>query len=107
MDLALGTGGFSFTGAFTLGAVTDITGEADIDSTIFLVQAGFLFPSTAWEIAARYSSVERRPRVGSTGTLTEMAAAVNYYLNGHGNKMTLDVVVPRTSRMATLNFFDV
>jgi hypothetical protein len=103
-DIALGSGGFSFTGAYTLGSVTDIPGEADIDSTIFLVQAGYLFPQTAWEIAARYSSVNVT-QGGFDGTLTEIAGAINYYLNGHGNKMTLDVAfIDETD--ADLGFFD-
>jgi hypothetical protein len=105
VDLALGTGGFSFTGAFTLGNVADIPGEADIDTTIFLVQLGYLFPCTAWEVAARWSNVEVE-QGGFTGTLTEFAAAINYYINGHGNKMTLDVAFLDESD-ADLNFFDV
>ena len=65
--------------------MTEIPGEADIDTTIILVQAGYLFPQTAWEIAARFSSVEVE-QGGFTGSLTEIAAAVNYYLNGHGEQ---------------------
>jgi hypothetical protein len=104
VDVALGSGGFSFTGAFTLGNVSEIPGEADIDTTIFLLQAGFLFPQTAWEIAARYSSVNVT-QGGFDGTLTEIAGAINYYLNGHGNKMSLDVsFIDETD--ADLNFFD-
>jgi hypothetical protein len=104
LDIALGTGGFSFTGAYTLGSVTGITGEADIDTTIILAQAGFLFPQTAWEIAARFSSVNVT-QGGFDGTITEIAGAINYYLNGHGNKMTLDVALIDESD-ADLNFFD-
>jgi hypothetical protein len=105
LDLALGTGGFSLTAAFTLGSVTGITGEADIDTTILLVQAGYLFPQTAWEIAARFSSVDVE-QGAFTGSMTEIAAAINYYLNGHGNKMTLDVAMIDEAD-ADLNFFDV
>jgi hypothetical protein len=104
VDLALGSGGFSFTGAFTLGRITNIPGSADVDSTIILAQGGYLFPQTAWEIAARFSSVEIKSG-GVTGSLTEIAGAVNYYLNGHGNKMSLDVSMI-DEKDADLGFFD-
>lgn len=104
-DLALGYGGFSMTGAFTLGSVTDIPGEADIDTTAYLVQLGYLFPGTAWEIAARYSSVNVE-QGAFTGDLTEIAGAINYYLNGHGNKLSVDVTMLDETD-ADLNFFDV
>jgi hypothetical protein len=90
LDLQLGYGGFSFTGAFTwfdFGASS--VGALDADGWAALVQAGFLFPDTAWEIAARWSMVQQDDAVGD-GMLSEYAAAVNYYLNGHGNKLTLD-----------------
>ena len=54
-----------------------------------LAQVGYLFPDTAWEVAARWSHVEYSDTL--TGTVDEFAAAVNYYLNGHGNKFTLDI----------------
>ena len=86
--------------------MTNITGEADIDTTIILVQAGYLFPSTAWEIAARFE--QRGSEQGAfTGTMTEIAAAMNYYLNGHGNKMSLDVTIDGRVGWGPLNFFDV
>jgi hypothetical protein len=59
---------------------------------MMLAQLGYMFPGTAWEIAARFSSVNVDN--GSTdGTLTEIAGAINYYLNGHANKMSLDVTM--------------
>lgn len=106
VDLALGSGGFSFTGAFTMGVVSDSAGvgSPDIESTIYLVQAGYLFPQTSWEIAARYSRVNVT-EAAFDGTLTEIAGAINYYLNGHGNKMSLDVsFLDETG--ADLGFFD-
>jgi hypothetical protein len=108
LDLALGYGGFSFTGAFTMMTQADlfINGGNDVDYTLALAQLGYMFPGTAWEIAARWSSV-----TGDDGsplgdaTLTEIAGVVNYYLNGHGNKMSLDVtMLDETDR--DLNFFD-
>jgi hypothetical protein len=90
-DLQLGYGGFSLTAAFTwFDFKTDIVGQPDIDGYTALVQAGFLFPDPAWEIAARASLATFDNGAGADGTLMEYAAAVNYYLNGHGNKMTLD-----------------
>jgi hypothetical protein len=104
-DLALGTGGFSFTAAFTKGKVKDsFVGASDIDSTIFLVQAGYLFPGTAWEVAARFSKVKVEEGA-FTGSLQEVAGAINYYLNGHGNKMSLDVSF-LSETDADLGFFD-
>jgi hypothetical protein len=88
-DLQLGYGGFSMTGAFTMGTFEPGVG-ADTDVLGWLVQAGYLFPDTAWEIAARWSSVAVDDGVND-GALTEFAGAINYYLNGHGNKFTLDV----------------
>jgi hypothetical protein len=92
VDLALGYGGFSFTGAYTMVNWADNIFNAgnDVDVTMLLAQLGYLFPGTAWEIAARFSSVNLD--VGSVdGTLTEIAGVINYYLNGHANKLSLDV----------------
>jgi hypothetical protein len=91
-DLALGYGGFSFTSAFNYVDLTSGAGGAG-DATLWtaLVQLGFLFPDSAWEIAARWSNVNIDPNVGNSATHMEFAGAVNYYLNGHGNKLTLDV----------------
>jgi hypothetical protein len=110
-DLQLGYGGLSFTGAFNYldtqfennellgGGVAGNPGVGDYTGTAILLQAGYLFPCTAWEIAARFSTITltegatangaaARPEV--EGTLSEFGAAINYYLNGHGNKLTLD-----------------
>ena len=100
VDLALGYGGFSFTGAFTYGSFdnSDLAGAPlgafdDQEWLIYLVQAGYLFPGTAWEIAARYSGYSRTIKTAG-GDLTpstgEIGLAINYYLNGHANKLTLD-----------------
>lgn len=106
-DLALGYGGFSFTGAFTISTLSDFPaiGSTDVDNTAILLQLGYLFPGTAWEIAARFSSIEVEVG-GATGSMTEIAGAINYYLNGHGNKLSLDVSMLDESDN-DLNFFDV
>jgi len=92
-DLALGYGGFSFTGAFTY---IDLTGSDLFDDEtwlLWLVQAGYHFPGTAWEIAARWSAYNRT--ISAAGgdiepSTNEFGVAVNYYLNGHGNKLQVD-----------------
>jgi len=94
LDLALGFGGFSFTGAFTYADMqaSDI-GLDDETWAIWLVQAGYLFPGTAWEIAARWSAYTRTIKDfgGDLEPKTnEFGLAINYYLNGHANKLTLD-----------------
>ena len=56
----------------------------------YLVQLGYLFPDTAWEVAARYSAYEHDPAGGAIFTGNEIAVAVNYYIDGHADKVTLD-----------------
>ena len=63
----------------------------DPEATAILLQLGYMFPGTAWEIAARWSTVDVDLGGGSDGSVTEIAGVVNYYLNGHGNKLSLDV----------------
>ncbi len=94
---ALGYGGWSFTGAYNLGTDEDGAG-ATLDTTMYLVQLGYHFPGTAWEIAARASAYDADRGVGfalggflGNGAVSEYAFGVNYYLNGHGNKLSLDV----------------
>ncbi|MCB9902697.1 MAG: hypothetical protein H6826_15240 [Planctomycetes bacterium] len=92
VDLALGYGGFSFTGAYTLGSDDNVLGTGlDLDYTAWLAQLGYHFPGTAWELAARASNYDFDPSTGGGGSVQELAFAINYYLNGHGNKFTLDV----------------
>jgi len=92
-DLAMGYGGFSLTGAFTY---VDVTGSDlffDESWMLWLVQAGFHFPGTAWEVAVRWSAYLRtiETPVGDFEPNTnELSVAVNYYLNGHGSKIQLD-----------------
>ena len=92
VDLALGWGGFSFTGAYTLGTDADVFGSTnDVDYTAWLAQIGYHFPGTAWELAARASSYDFDPSTGGGGSTSELAFAISYYLNGHGNKFTVDI----------------
>jgi hypothetical protein len=91
-DVALGHGGWSFTGAISwFDASGSDLGDADESWTIWLAQLGYLFPETAWELAARWSHTTRDVQGIGRPETDELAAAVSYYLNGHGNKLTLDV----------------
>jgi hypothetical protein len=107
VDLALGYGGFSLTAAYTTGTQDDVAATTvDIDTTALLLQLGYLFPGTAWEIAARYSSIDVETSAGFDGSLEEMAGAINLYLDGHANKLSLDLALLDERRL-NLNFFDV
>ena len=95
VDLALGYGGFSFCAAFTYGETKD--GDPmfeDMTSTCACVQAGYLFPGTAWEVAARYSTIWMKMGSGAMemkDAAHEFGFAVNYFLDGHRDKLTADV----------------
>jgi hypothetical protein len=91
LDAAVGYGGFSFTGAYNMWTWSDADIGPDIDGASWLAQLGFLFPGTAWEIAARYSAYTMEFDNGPTFGGTEFAGAVNYYIDGHADKVTLDV----------------
>ena len=60
----------------------------DADVATWLVQLGYHFPGTAWEIAARADGIAVDDDDDSG--LVEYAFGVNYYLNGHANKLQLD-----------------
>ncbi len=90
VDLAVGYGGFSFTGAYSM--VTWENGTVlEFDGTAYLAQLGYLFPDTAWEIAARYSGYFAEPDGGNDSGATEIGVAVNYYIDGHADKITADI----------------
>jgi Phosphate-selective porin O and P len=90
-DLALGYGGWSFTGAFTVVDWKNSDIRPDDKWTIWLAQLGYLFPDTAWELAVRWSHYTRDFNTVGKPKTDEFAAGVNYYLNGHANKLSLDV----------------
>ena len=96
VDVAAGYGGFSFTGAYSMAEFKTKFGAANIDFSAYsyLIQLGYLFPDTAWELAARYSlhNLENRPATAAnTFGGSEIGAALNYYIDGHDDKVTLDV----------------
>ena len=68
----------------------DFNGNPDREEFAWLVQLGYHFPGTAWEIAARASGFEDETS-GDEGDVIEYAFGINYYLNGHGNKLQLDI----------------
>ncbi|MFO0932198.1 MAG: porin [Planctomycetota bacterium] len=86
VDAAFAWGGFSFTAAYNAFNWDGPNGEADGMS--YLVQAGYLFPGTAWELAARYDHYEVDD---ANASADEIGVAVNYYIDGHADKVTLDV----------------
>ncbi len=48
---------------------------------------------TAWEIAGRVDSYEGEPAGAASGAVLEYAFGINYYVNGHGNKLSLDASI--------------
>jgi hypothetical protein len=91
IDLAMGYGGFSFTGAYNFHTLGDTAGSGnDIEIQTWLAQIGYHFPGTAWEIAARADGVTFGGDADDA-SMIEYAFGVNYYLNGHANKLQLDV----------------
>ncbi len=98
VDAAVGWGGFSFTAAYNSVEFSDSAFfGVDATGTSYLVQLGYLFPDTAWEIAARYSAYNHEFDdvlfFGDTFGATEIGVAVNYYIDGHGDKLTADVAL--------------
>ncbi len=87
-DVAFAWGGLSVTAAYS-GLTWDWADGDSLDGTSYLVQAGYLFPGTAWEIAARYSAYMVEDNGFEPGA-TEIGVAVNYYIDGHADKVTLD-----------------
>jgi hypothetical protein len=92
VDLSLGYGGWSFTAAYN-----DLTWDEsdlgiDAQGSSWFAQLGYLFPDTAWEVAVRYSQYSHEDAfLGATQFgATEWAAAVNFYVDGHADKLTLD-----------------
>ena len=71
----------------------------DADGFSYLIQAGYLFPGTAWEIAARYDHYEVSDSISAAD---EIGVAVNYYVDGHADKVTLDVAFITSDDLNTL-----
>jgi hypothetical protein len=92
VDLAAGYGGWSLTSAISWCNNTNSDFGNEFDAWTWLVQLGFLIPDTAWEVAARYSAYTLDPdNSATTFGAQEFGFAVNYYVDGHSDKLTLDV----------------
>ena len=88
VDGAFQWGGLSFTAAYN--AFSWDFPSNDFEGSSYLAQVGYLFPGTAWEVAARYGHYEID---GSDEGASEIAVAVTYYVDGHADKVTLDVAM--------------
>ena len=110
VDFALNYGGLNSTFAFTWGTHGDTDNVAGkLETYAYLAQIGYHFPGTAWEIALRFSGYQIDTNtiganLGIDGSVNEFAFGVNYYLNGHGNKLQLDFSWYQGSDTAVLIF---
>ena len=95
VDAAFAWGGFSFTAAYNAMSWDDPNNANNLSGFSWLAQAGYLFPGTAWELAARYSYYEMT--FEDQGDFmhggSEIAVGVNYYIDGHADKLSLDVAM--------------
>ena len=92
-DAAFGWGGFSLTAAYSAWDWQNDASGFESDGFSYLIQAGYLFSGTAWEIAARYAAYEANIGSNTFSEATEIGVAVNYYIDGHADKVTLDVAM--------------
>lgn len=91
VDLAAGWGGFALTAAYNVLEQKNSDFGANYEGTSWLAQVSYLFPGTAWEVAARASAYTHETEFAGDFGATELAGAITYYLNAHWNKLTLDV----------------
>jgi hypothetical protein len=93
-DAAAGYGGWSATAAYNWWERRDADFFDDYEGWSWLAQVGYLFPCTAWEVAARYSAYHSEYETSSQAAgASELGFAVNYYVDGHSDKLTLDVAL--------------
>ena len=90
IDLALGYGPLSLTAAYTLLHDDSVPTGGVGDSTAWLAQLGYHVTGTAFELATRWSGYDADGGPGGGGVAQEFGLGLNYYLNGHGNKLQLD-----------------
>jgi hypothetical protein len=106
-DVAAGYGGWSATAAYNWYDRSDADLYSDVDGWSWLAQIGYLFPCTAWEIAARYSAWTHEYDNGPTYGASEFGFAVNYYIDGHSDKLTLDAALISGDYEDANYFYDV
>jgi hypothetical protein len=90
IDAAAGFGGFSFTGAYNMWNHEENVVSGFDDGWSWFAQVGYLFPDSAWELAARYGGHTTSYEGGGETGATEWGVAVNYFIDGHANKLTWD-----------------
>ena len=95
VDAAANYGGWTACAAYSYGEnkKPDV-GFEEMTSNCWCVQVGYLFPDTAWEVAARYSRIDMEMGSGvmkMEDAGHEIAFAVNYFIDGHSDKVTADV----------------
>jgi hypothetical protein len=106
-DAAAGYGGWSATAAYNYWELKDADTHPDVDGWSWLAQIGYLFPCTAWEVAVRYSVYSAEvDGYGYTNGASEWGFAVNYYVDGHSDKLTLDVTLIQGDYEDFNNFSD-
>ena len=101
VDAQAGYGSWSLSAAYSHARLdkSDIPGFDRLDGWSWLVHAGYLFPDSAWEVAARYDVHGLDAFQRSFGG-TEIAGAVTYYVDGHSDKVTLDLARIRGDHQA-------
>jgi hypothetical protein len=90
VDAAFGMGGFSFTAAYNMWDYEENVVASFDEGSSYFAQLGYLFPDSAWEIAARYGGYTTDHTFDFQCGATEWGVAVNYYIDGHANKLTWD-----------------
>jgi hypothetical protein len=91
VDTAVNYGPWSFTGAYNWAQRNDSDVGSDYDGWSGLLQLGFHVPNSPWAVAARHSAYSwdyDGSSVKQGGA--EWGFAVNYYVDGDRNKLTLD-----------------
>jgi hypothetical protein len=105
VDAAAGWGGFSFTAAYNVWDHDQNVVSGYDDGSSWFAQVGYLFPDSAWEIAARYGMHTTSYESGLESGATEWGVAVNYYIDGHANKLTWDASFISPEGDDDVNFF--
>ena len=90
LDGAFGWGGFSFTAAYNMWDHDSNDVSSFDEGSSWFAQLGYLFPDSAWEIAARYGMYSTDHTNDFQCGAIEYGAAVNYYIDGHADKLTWD-----------------
>ena len=74
---------------------------SSFDNHGYYVQAAYFIIPKKLQIAARYSAYEANIGSNTFSEATEIGVAVNYYIDGHADKVTLDVAFSIVTRPGT------